>query len=159
MTGQRHAELQDELRQLASEVLDETELELVEAQVKGSGKRRVVRLFIDRPGPRGVDLDDCQWVSQAFGARLDETELLATEYVLEVSSPGLDRPLRTADDFRRNTGRLLRVRTAEPIEGRREFRGKLLGSDDRFVLLQESDEDETRIPLGEVLEARQEAEF
>ena len=73
----------------------------------------------------------------------------------EVSSPGLDRPIRTEDDYRRNSGRRLMIRTTEPIDGRTEFKGELLAREDGVVRLREASEEERTIPIETVLDARQ----
>ncbi len=121
--GTRHEELVTNLRNLAEKVVEQAGVELVELTLKGSSGRRLLRVDIDRAGPHGVDLADCQGVSHVLGEALDEAGLLETSFVLEVSSPGVDRPIRSEDDYRRNTGRRIVLSTREPIGGRRSFRG------------------------------------
>ncbi len=98
MATARHAELVSGLERLATRVTAEAGLELVEVSLRGSSRRRVVRVDIDRAGPDGVGLQDCQRVSEALGLELDREELLHSGYTLEVSSPGIDRPIRTPDE-------------------------------------------------------------
>jgi ribosome maturation factor RimP len=85
----------------------------------------VLRVFVDKPG--GITLDDCQRVSQQLGDLLDVEDPIEHPYTLEVSSPGLERPLLGEGDFARFAGRLVRLQTTVPVEGRRRFRGLLLG--------------------------------
>ena len=90
---------------------------------------------------------------------LNATELIDQSYVLEVSSPGVDRPIVSEDDYRRNSGRRVVVETLEPIDGRSRFRGLLLGLADGWLRLATGGEDELRIPLVQVARARQDVEF
>jgi ribosome maturation factor RimP len=151
----RHEQLLAELKRIASAVADEAGLELVDLVLRGSGDRRRLRVDIDKSGPRGVDLDDCQSMSRALGEALDEADPIGGSYVLEVSSPGADRPIRSADDIRRNTGRKIVVTTEDPEEGRRSFSGLLLGEENGCLKLAEEGNGELQIPLGKVRIARQ----
>lgn len=155
MGGLRHEQLLDELRRIASRVAEETGVELVDLALRGPSNRRRLRVDIDRSGPRGVDLDDCQKVSKALGAALDEADPIGGSYVLEVSSPGAERPIRSADDIRRNTGRKIVVTTEDSDEGRRSFSGLLLGEANGCLKLAEEGNGEVEIPLGKVRIARQ----
>jgi ribosome maturation factor RimP len=150
-----HAELLGELHRRAERVVTAAGLELVELCLRGSGRRRVLRVDIDRAGPAGVGLEDCQRISNELGEDLEQSELLRSGYMLEVSSPGVDRPIRSADDFRRNTGRRVVVTTVEPLGGRSCFRGELLGSDGECLELVEDGHGVVRIPLDRVEKARQ----
>jgi ribosome maturation factor RimP len=159
MAGGRHAELLAGLRSLASRLAEESGVELVELTLKGSSRRRLLRVDIDRAGPQGVDLDDCKRVSEALGAALEDEGLIRDSYVLEVSSPGADRPIVSADDIRRNTGRPVVVTTREAVEGRRTFRGRLCGERNGSLLLAGEDLEEITIPLEKIEAARQEIGF
>jgi ribosome maturation factor RimP len=119
----------------------------------------VVRLDIDRPGADGVHLEDCQRISRTLGRRLDDHEPISGQYVLEVSSPGADRPIRSDDDFRRNTGRRVMVETADAEGRRRSYRGTLLGYSDGELRLSGEEPDGLRIRLESVVSARQEIGF
>jgi ribosome maturation factor RimP len=148
--------LADQLRPLVERVVESMGLELVELVLKGTRGNRVVRVDIDRPGVPGVNVDDCQRVSRELGAVLDELDLIASRYMLEVSSPGIDRPIRTTDDIRRNTGRRVFVACTGADGAKRTYRGRLIGESDACLLLADDEEGELRIPLGEIDEARQE---
>jgi ribosome maturation factor RimP len=155
MGGFRHQQLLGELRRIASLVAEEAGVELVDLALRGSGNRRWLRVDIDKSGPSGVDLDDCQLVSKTLGAALDEADPIGGSYVLEVSSPGADRPISSADDIRRNTGRRIIVTTEDAEEGQRSFRGLLLGEANGCLKLAEEGNGEIDIPLGKVRIARQ----
>jgi len=149
---------ESELRRLIEPILGAEGLELVELALKGGSAHRLLRLDIDRAGAGGVDLADCQRISRALEDVLDESDLIPGHYVLEVSSPGIDRPIRTPDDIRRNTGRWVVVTTSEAGH-ERAYRGKLLGSSEGSMRLETEDREEIRIPLETVVTARREVRF
>ncbi len=115
------------------------------------GRRGVLRLFIDRAG--GVTLDDCQLVSEQVGAVLDVEDPLPGSYVLEVSSPGFDRRLRTQAHFERFVGERVRIELKDAREGRRNFTGQLTGVEGGNVLL-EVDGEAWQLPLNDIAVAR-----
>jgi ribosome maturation factor RimP len=155
-------EIERKLREIASRVTAPLGLEVVEIALRGSGSRQVLRLDVDRPGPRGVSLDDCKRVSESLGAALDEEDPIASSYVLEVSSPGIDRPIRSADDIRRNAGRRVVVTARDPERGESSIRGRLVGEDSGFLVVETSADgpaaERVRIPLDRVVRARQDVE-
>jgi ribosome maturation factor RimP len=154
----RKGGIEDEVRRLALPVVTDLGLEIVDTVFGRRGHRWYVRVDIDRAGTEGVRLEDCERVSGALEAALDESGVVEDAYVLEVSSPGLDRPIRTDDDVRRNTGRAVVVETREPIDGRRSFRGVLLGADRDAFRLREAG-GETRVPRSLIVKAHQEIGF
>jgi ribosome maturation factor RimP len=115
------------------------------------GRRGLLRLYIDRAG--GVTLEDCERVSEQIGALLDVEDPLPGSYVLEVSSPGLDRKLRTLEHFARFVGEQAKVELKDPRDGRRRFTGRLAGVEGGEVLL-EVEGELTRLPLGDIATAR-----
>jgi ribosome maturation factor RimP len=153
----RHAVLLGELERLVVRVVGELGLELVEMGLRGSSKKRVLRLDIDRAGPGGVGLEDCQRVSKCLGEALEDDDMIQSSYVLEVSSPGIDRPIRTDDDIRRNAGRRIQIETTEPIEGRNVFAGVLVGAEEDWLELRIDDQEVLKIPRNRIQMARQEA--
>jgi ribosome maturation factor RimP len=157
--GEQHAELLQRLHRLAGRVAEKCGLEVVELELRGSGRRRLLRIDVDRPGPSGVGLEDCRRVSEAIGGELESDDLIPGSYVLEVSSPGVDRPIRSADDIRRNTGRRIVIETAEPIDGERQFRGVLLGAEHDELRVQSEGGNEVRIALRHVAHAKQDVGF
>ena len=119
--------------------------ELVGVELEGSGEGSILRVFIDRDA--GITVGDCEKASRQIGAVLDVEDPIPESYVLEVSSPGLDRPLLTADHFVRFAGHPVRLRTTEPMDGRRGWKGRLVGCREGNVVVREGDE-ERIIPLG-----------
>ena len=115
------------------------------------GRRGLLRLYIDREG--GVTLDDCQRVSEQIGAFLDVEDPLPGSYVLEVSSPGFDRRLRTLAHFGRFVGEQVKVELKDARDGRRRFTGRLVSVEGSDVLL-EVDGEQTRLPFGDIAVAR-----
>ena len=127
--------------------------ELVELEFSPASSRALVRLYIDRTDGAPVQLDDCERASHAVGKVLDAQDPIEREYQLEVSSPGFDRPLRTAAHFARFAGSEARIELAEPIEGRRRFRGRLGPVEDGTVSI-EVDRREWKLPLAGISKAR-----
>jgi ribosome maturation factor RimP len=158
-----------QLRAVAARIARTYGLELFDVQFRRESHGWVLRVILDRvpAGPEaaaaeGVSIDDCRRVSEELGAHLDvEPELaggIDRQYTLEVSSPGLDRPLRGEPDYRRFTGRLAKIVTHEPIGGQSHFAGRLSGVEDGVVLLTEGRRVH-RVPLDAVSRARLEVEF
>jgi ribosome maturation factor RimP len=133
--------------------------ELVDVEAKRDRDGFVVRLYIDREG--GIGLDDLQSVSEEVSAILDAEDPIDRTYTLEVSSPGLDRPLKKEADYRRFAGSLARVSSYETVEGRRHWTGRLVGVEDGLVTISLTKEGgvECRIPLAKIAHARLEVEF
>jgi len=118
-------EIVDRVRAIAVPILFNEGIELVDIEYRRESKGWVLRLYLDKEG--GVTLDDCTEVSQEVGRNLDVDDFIQTPYTLEVSSPGLTRPLKTEKDFTKYRYRLIKVKTVDPIENRRQFKGRLLG--------------------------------
>lgn len=142
----------DKAEQLAASL----RLEVVDVEFRREPGGRILRVFIDKPG--GVTLDDCQALSRQLSQWLDEVDLIADSYNLEVSSPGIERPLTKPRDFVRFAGHRVHVRTFGPIDGRRNFKGELLGLEEEAVVLRLDDGD-VQIPMEQVAKARLMAEF
>lgn len=155
--GQRTAEVVERVRAIAEAILAERGLELVEVEFQREARGWILRLYMDRPG--GVTLEDCQRVSEELGDHLDVEDLVDHPYHLEVSSPGLDRPLTRDRDFVGFAGKAARITTREPIEGQRNFRGRLAGLASGAVLLDLADGRQARIPRGLIVKARLEIEL
>ena len=133
----------DKIRQIAGRVASSSGLEVVDVEVAGAGKHRMLRVFIDRPGaaptpgrPDGVTHEDCSQFSRDFGTIVDVEDVLpGGSYVLEVSSPGLDRKLTKAADFERFRGQRVKLTTREPVNNNRHFEGKLESFENAKLLL------------------------
>ena len=158
MAPAKQSGLADQLRPLVTRVVESMGLELVELVLKGTRGSRMLRVDIDRAGVPGVNVDDCQRVSRELGDALDDANLIDGRYTLEVSSPGIDRPIRTTDDIRRNTGRRVFVTAADEQNVKRSYRGRLLGHEDDCLVLSDDEQREIRLPLDGIVEARQELE-
>jgi ribosome maturation factor RimP len=160
------------VREAAERVARSHGLDIFDVQLRRESIGTVLRVIIDRPDPGrattpdedSVGIADCQRVSQDLSALLDveddgiEQPALDQEYTLEVSSPGLDRPLRHAADYRRFTGRLAKLVTHEPLEGQSAFSGRLAGMEEGVVLLQEGRRTH-RVPLAQIKRGRLDVEF
>jgi len=139
------------------QILEELNLDLVEFDLFRAGNRKILRIFVDRKD--GVSVDDCASVSRKLGARLDlEEDLIPGQYTLEVSSPGVDRPLKTQRDFERQNGRFIRVTLQEKIEGHTFWTGTVLEANEQSVLL-DAGEKQITIPYDMVLSAKVEIQF
>jgi ribosome maturation factor RimP len=171
-------EVLDRLRHATSRIAASYGLELFDVQIRREAIGWVLCVTIDRPAPvadttvpaaegagpgheEPIGIEDCQHVSQDLSALLDVDDSLTeglNEFTLEVSSPGLDRPLRGEADYRRFVGRLAKLVTKEPVGGQVHFMGHLAGIDDGAVLLREGRRTH-RVPMNLVSRARLEVEF
>ena len=148
----------ERVRSVALRVTADRGFELVDIELKQAKAEKLVRIFVDRPG--GIGLDDLQSVSVEVSAILDAEDPIEGHYTLEVSSPGLDRPLRGEADYRRFVGRLAKLASYEPLDGRRHWTGRIVACDDGIVTLELDGENESaRVPLAKVSHGRLEVEF
>jgi ribosome maturation factor RimP len=141
--------------ELAGQVADEQGVEIFDIELLGKGKL-LLRVFIDKEG--GVTLDDCERFSKGLGAVLDVEDLFPGPYTLEVSSPGLNRPLKGIKDFEKNIGKLIRIVTVEKIENQSFFMGRIMKVDSDFIYLLVN-KCEICIPFEKISKARLEVEF
>jgi ribosome maturation factor RimP len=143
---------------VVTRVLRDLGLTLDRVEMVHHPRQAVVRIYVEKEG--GVGVEDCAAVSREVSAILDIEDPIDSPYVLEVSSPGLDRPLKGAGDFERFAGRRVRLHTFGPVEGRRQFRGTLEGHADGVVSLRDEELGrEVRVPLDQVAKARLEVEL
>jgi len=153
-----------QVRAIADRVARSHGLEVWDIVSRHQPGGRVIRVFIDRPGPaatpeESVSIDDCADVSREMGAILDVEDPLPFAYTLEVSSPGLDRPLRDVEDYRRFAGRLAKVVVSEMVDNQKAFAGRLRGVDRDDVLLEGPKGRMHRLPLRLITRGRLEVEF
>ena len=127
-------------------------LETVDVSLSGEGHRTVLRVLMDRPDG-GITVEECAQVNESLSRQLDLYDLFEHTYTLEVSSPGLDRPLRTEADFRRFAGRKAEIKTYGPVDGQRTVRGVLLGVIGEAVVLQVDDR-QMQVPKAQIAQAR-----
>ena len=142
----------DELGELLAPTLEGLGYELTDLELKLGGPDGVVRLFIDKPGG-GIGLEDCETVSRQVSALLDVENTIPGHYVLEVSSPGLDRKLIKPEHFKKAMGEDVRIRLRFPIAGRRNFRGELQYVNDELIRV-EVDGESHSLPLATIESAR-----
>ena len=158
-------ELLDRIEALILPILSGFGMELVDLEFKREGRSWALRLFIDKPG--GITLDDCAEVSREVSAILEVEDPIESAYRLEVSSPGIDRPLKKAADFERFSGQMVKVKTRSLLDPddrghrRKTFLGELLGLDGGVVRLRQTDRrgGEIAIPLAEIDKANLEPVF
>ena len=141
---------------LVAPLIADLGLELFEIQFRREGHGWVLRLIID--SETGITVDNCTQVSREAGNLLEIEDVIDHAYQLEVSSPGLDRPLRREQDFHHFTGRLAKIKTSRPLDGQQVFVGRL-GPLQDGVLTLVCEQGEVRIPMGEIAKARLEIEF
>jgi ribosome maturation factor RimP len=141
---------------LVRPLVEEAGLELVEVGMAREAGRRVLRVVVDRNG--GVDLDTIAGLSERVSRRLDLEGFAPGPYSLEVSSPGIERPLSTPDQYRRAVGRRVRVKTVAPVEGARNHVGQLLAADEKAILVATTG-GEIRLRHADVASARTEADW
>lgn len=175
--GTTHNATRETLLRICQEALDVVGYELVDLELSRDGRGWVLRVYIDhpedpdRPGagvaeegelagaPRSlISLADCEVASRQLGATLDVEDPIDAAYRLEVSSPGVRRPLRKAKDFKRFIGRLVRIRLAEKLQNRKNFNGRLQAADDSAVEV-EVDGRAYRLPLADIRSAHLELEL
>ena len=152
----------EKITSVAQPLLDSLGLELVDLEFRKEGHGMVLRLFIDKPD--GILLDDCAEVSRELSELLDVEEIIDCNYNLEVSSPGLNRPLTKPSDYERYAGRLVKIRTFEMVADdagnkRKTFLGVLQGLKDGVVSLQLKEGQSASIPLEKIAKTNLEFEF
>lgn len=145
--------MREALIKLIEPVVEAAGYELVELEFSPASRRALLRVYIDRTDGENVALDDCVRASRAIGQMLEETDPIEREYELEVSSPGFDRPLRTAAHFARFVGSEVRIDLLQPVEERNRFRGRLLAADEEAVMV-EVDGREWRLLISGIGKAR-----
>ena len=159
----------EHIRAIAERVAASRGLEIWDIQSRREANGHVVRVFIDRPGPSAtpedsVSIEDCEQVNREIGTILDVDDPLPFAYTLEVSSPGLDRPLRKVDDYRRFAGRLAKLVVSEAVDNQKAFEGRLRGVEDdpatgNTVLLEAPNGRMHRLPLRLITRGRLDVEF
>ena len=151
-------EMVDRIKDICSNLLKEKEIELADIIYRKEGPNMVLRLIVDKKG--GVTIDECSWVNERLGELLDKENFITDRYVLEVSSPGLDRPLKTKKDFELVKGKLVKIITYGPVEDKREHIGKVLSCDEEFVTIELKKTSIARkVPLNKIAKAQLEIEF
>jgi ribosome maturation factor RimP len=161
----------EKIRAIAERVARSRGLEIFDIQFRREMQGWMLRIYLDKPGAAvvagragsaladGVTIDDCREVSHEVGTLLDVEDTIGHRFTLEVSSPGLDRPLRGPDDYRRFAGCLAKMVLVEAVNGQKHLKGRLQGLEGDEVLVADVKGRVQRIPLGLIVRARLEVEF
>ena len=131
----RREEYEKKAEALLASIVEQAGFELVDVEYVKEAGNWYLRGYIDKPG--GITVNDCEAVSRIFSDRLDEDDFIEDSYIMEISSPGLDRPLKKDKDFARSMGKEVEIRTYRPIEKQKEFSGILTAYDDNSVTIDE----------------------
>ncbi|OFW13100.1 MAG: hypothetical protein A3F70_15520 [Acidobacteria bacterium RIFCSPLOWO2_12_FULL_67_14] len=153
-----------QIRAIAERVAGSHGLNVWDVQSRREAVGHVVRVIIDRPGPgatpeESVSITDCEQVNREISTMLDVEDPLPFTYTLEVSSPGLDRPLREAADYARFSGRLAKIVLSEAVDNQKAFEGRLRGVDGQDVVLETANGRTHQLPLRFIARGRLEVEF
>lgn len=128
---------------LVNPVLKENKFELIDVEFTKEGPNKILRLYIDKEG--GITIDDCQLVSEYLSDKLDEVDPIEENYFLEVSSPGLDRPLKTDKDLKKNIGNEVEINLFKSYNGKKHFSSILLSFDDKIIKIKDEELNELEI--------------
>ena len=154
----------ERVREMAARVAGSHGLDIFDVELKREGGQQVLRVIVDRPGPastpeESVSIDDCARVAEELGTLLDVEDVIPSGYTFEVSSPGLDRPLRTAEDYRRFAGRWAKIVTSQPVQRQTAFNGRVKGLEGADVLFESEGRKLVKLPLRLIKRAHLEVEF
>ncbi|MBS1114309.1 MAG: ribosome maturation protein RimP [Nitrospirae bacterium] len=149
-------DMKKKIQELADSIAGQFAVDIVDVELSGSSRKPLIRIFIDKEN--GVTLDDCGKFSRALSALLDVEDPIPTSYVLEVSSPGLDRPLKVMRDFERSIGKLVRIVARTKIDEQYVFTGRLTRVEGEHIILS-FDDKEMEIPFDQISRARLEIEL
>ncbi len=129
----KKADIEKRCEELVTPIIDENQFELVDVEYVKEGADYYLRVYADKEG--GINIDDCVLISRALEVKLDEEDFIKDAYILEVSSPGLGRPLKKEKDFKRSIGKDVDVKLYKALEGSKEFTGTLSAYDETTVTL------------------------
>jgi len=149
--GMNRESVLDRVKEIAGRAADDSGIEIVHVELAGTNRDSVLRVFIDKEG--GVTLDDCSIVSQKLEAVLDAEDLIPSRYVLEVSSPGIERQLYSLEDFERFIGQAVKVKTKTDIEGQKVFVGEIDSIHDDTISINDRARGTVSIKYGDVEKA------
>ncbi len=149
--------IDERIREIAAQSAKKNDLELVHVQAKGTKNNLTIRIFIDKKG--GVMHEDCVRVSREVESVLDSEDFIPSAYLLEVSSPGLERELYSLKDFARFTGKAAKVRTHKPIDGQRNFRGRIANIKGEEIFFDDKTRGTVSFSYADVAKANLEIDF
>lgn len=147
----------EKIQNIADQIAAQNEIELVHVDVLGAERSPTVRIFIDKPG--GVTHEDCALFSRQIGDRFDQEDFISSAYLLEVSSPGLERQLYSLKDFEKFAGNLAKVKTNVAIGGQRNFRGRIKSVTGENIVFDDKTNGEVTFPYGAVAKANLEIDL
>ena len=147
------SKIETQVENLMVEILSSTDYELVDVEYVKEGRDWYLRIFADKAG--GIDLDDCQTISERLSEKLDAQDVISGAYILEVSSPGIDRVLRKDKDFVREAGKVVDVTLYAPLDGKKFFVGELVGRDEKFLHIK----DAAPLPREKIAQVRLHIDF
>lgn len=147
----------EKIRSAAGQIALDNDLELVHAQIVGSNKSLTIRVFVDKAA--GVTHEDCALVSRELDKVLDHEEFLPVSYLLEVSSPGLERELYSLADFKKFAGSLAKVKTNQPINGQKNFRGRIDAVENDEIIFDDKTNGTVRFSFDKVAKANLEIDL
>jgi ribosome maturation factor RimP len=150
-------EIYNLIRKVTEPILEASGMELIKVEILTKEKGRILRLYIDKEG--GVNLDDCVKISKQINPVLDVEDIIHGSYVLEVSSPGLDRPLVREKDFLKYKGKLVKIQIKEPIDNRRNYKGKIVDVKEGILMLNIEEGITVELPLFLIIKAKLIPEF
>ena len=142
----------DKVKEAVTSILKEHQIELVDITYRREKGQKVLRILVDKSG--GITLDECGWLNSRVGWMLDGSNIIAERYILEVSSPGVDRPLKTPQDFARAAGKLVKIITSVPIKGENLYIGRLKGVNSEKVIVETEEGKSFVISLDKITKAR-----
>jgi len=149
--------IDEKIQEITARVAKENNLELVHAETVGTIQNLTVRVFIDKPG--GVTHEDCSTMSRKLGEIFDAENFIPLSYLLEVSSPGLERQLYSLQDFEKFAGKLAKVKTKAAINGQKNFRGRIAGIENEEIIFDDKTNGTVRFPYNEVAKANLEIDL
>jgi len=150
-------QIAEKVRKIVAKIIENEGLELVHVEVVGSSKNPTVRILIDKDG--GIVHEDCSRVSNQTGDILDEKDSISSAYVLEVSSPGIERGLYSLADFEKFAGQAAKVKTKMPIDGQRNFKGQIIGVEDVEIIFDDKTSGRVQFRFENVKKAKLEIDF
>lgn len=135
---------------LVTDFIADHGMELVDVEFVKEGQHRYLRIFIDKEGDERISLDDCKMISDYVNEKIDQMDPIKENYFLEVSSPGIERPLKKPADFAKNVGKTVQAKLYSPIEGRKIIDGILLGLEDNIVTIDMGNNETVSIPKDKI---------
>ncbi len=154
MKEEQISQIIEKVKELLTPILEEGNFELIDIEFAREPIGWVLRIYTDRQ-TGGITISDCQWISERIGTVLDVEDIIHHPYNLEVSSPGLDRPLKTAKDFEKYIGKITKIKTVEPIDSQRNFKGEIVSATENSVMIHDvSKNTKVAIPFEKIKTAK-----